>query len=304
MIDCQNVILSEKDLSSIIPHAYPFRLVDKVKIHGEIHGDVSCNRYTGFKYIGSNEPFFQGHFPGEPIMPGVLQIEAMAQTVCAGLIYADADPHYKVRLASMDKVKFKAEVNPGCLLRLEVKLESKMGKVFACSGEAYVDDVLVAEAEFKAVLIRIEKTLAIIKPGAVARGLVEEIIEVLRVNNIGISYMRVDDKNIPLRKRMNIAPFVKEFYGEHAERPFFNDLCSIMSQGDSVVMTLHADNVIAKYRDLMGATDPAKALPGTLRNLFGLSIDDNAVHGSDSASSAQREIKLFFPEYANIVYNS
>jgi nucleoside-diphosphate kinase len=288
----EGCILSEKDLSSIIPHSYPFRLVDSVQIHG---GDSKS--YTGLKYIGSNEPFFQGHFPGEPIMPGVLQVEAMAQTACAGVLYTERDPHCKVRLASIDKVKFRAEVNPGAVLRLAVKLDSKIGKVFACTAEAYVGDILVAEAEFKGVLIRTEKTLAIIKPGAVSRGVTEEIIAVLTANNIGVSCINMGRQKIPLRKRMNIAPLVKQFYSEHSEKPFFSDLCSIMSQGDSVVMVLQADNVIANYRELMGSTDPTKALPGTLRSLFGLSIDDNAVHGSDSVLSAAREIKLFFPEH-------
>ena len=130
-----------------------------------------------------------------------------------------------------------------------------------------------------------ERTLAIIKPDAVGRHLVGAIIQ--RYEQAGL---------IPLGvKLMRLTKDQAEgFYYVHKQRPFFDSLCSFMSSGPIVVLALSGENAIQRHRDLMGATDPAKAAEGTLRKEFGTHIEHNAVHGSDSPESAQYELGYFF----------
>ena len=130
-----------------------------------------------------------------------------------------------------------------------------------------------------------ERTLAIIKPDAVGRHLVGAIIQ--RYEQAGL---------IPLgMKLMRLTKAQAEgFYYVHKQRPFFDSLCSFMSSGPIVVLALEAENAIQRNRDLMGATDPAKAAEGTIRKAFGTHIEHNAVHGSDSAETAQFELAYFF----------
>ncbi len=130
-----------------------------------------------------------------------------------------------------------------------------------------------------------ERTLAIIKPDAVGRHLVGAIIQ--RYEQAGL---------IPLgMKLMRLTKAQAEgFYYVHKQRPFFDSLCSFMSSGPIVVLALSGENAIQRHRDLMGATDPAKATEGTLRKAFGTHIEHNAVHGSDSPGSAQFELGYFF----------
>ena len=130
-----------------------------------------------------------------------------------------------------------------------------------------------------------ERTLAIIKPDAVGRHLVGAIIQ--RYEQAGL---------IPLgMKLMRLTKDHAEgFYYVHKQRPFFDSLCSFMSSGPIVVLALAGENAIQRHRDLMGATDPAKAAEGTIRKAFGTHIEHNAVHGSDSPESAQYELGYFF----------
>ncbi len=130
-----------------------------------------------------------------------------------------------------------------------------------------------------------ERTLAIIKPDAVGRHLVGAIIQ--RYEEAGL---------IPLgMKLMRLTKAQAEgFYYVHKQRPFFDSLCSFMSSGPIVVLALAGENAIQRHRDLMGATDPAKAAEGTIRKAFGTHIEHNAVHGSDSPESAQFELGYFF----------
>jgi nucleoside-diphosphate kinase len=132
-----------------------------------------------------------------------------------------------------------------------------------------------------------EQTLSIIKPDAVKKGVIGKIIDRFETNGLRIAAM----KKIKLDDDM-----AGGFYAEHKERPFFKDLVEFMTSGPVVVMVLEGENAIAKNRELMGATNPKEAAPGTIRADFAESIDANAVHGSDSAQSAQREIKYFFSD--------
>ncbi len=131
----------------------------------------------------------------------------------------------------------------------------------------------------------VERTLAIIKPDAVGRHLVGAIVQ--QYEKAGL---------IPVAmKLMRMSKAQAEgFYYVHKQRPFFDSLCSFMSSGPVVVLTLEGENAIQRHRDLMGATDPAKAAEGTIRKAFGTHIEHNAVHGSDSAESAQFELAYFF----------
>jgi nucleoside-diphosphate kinase len=132
-----------------------------------------------------------------------------------------------------------------------------------------------------------ERTLSIIKPDAVAKNVIGKIIDRFESNGLRIAAM----KKIKLTK-----DDAAKFYEVHKERPFFNDLCEYMSSGPVVVMVLEGENAVAKNRELMGATDPKEAKPGTIRADFAESIEANAVHGSDSLENAKKEIAFFFSE--------
>ena len=133
----------------------------------------------------------------------------------------------------------------------------------------------------------LEKTLSIIKPDAVERGLEKEIKDQFLNNDFKI----VEEKKIKISKSE-----AEEFYKVHQTKPFYNDLCSYLSSGPIVVMILEKNNAILANRDLMGATDPKKAKDGTIRKKYGISIDKNSVHGSDSLENAEIEIKFFFKD--------
>ena len=131
----------------------------------------------------------------------------------------------------------------------------------------------------------VEQTLSIIKPDAVERNLVNEIKSIFKNNNLEVK----DSKKIHISKEE-----AADFYKVHQSKPFFNDLCSYSSSGPIVVMILEGVDAILKNRQLMGATDPKKADDNTIRKLFGISIDKNSVHGSDSVENAKIEIDFFF----------
>ena len=132
-----------------------------------------------------------------------------------------------------------------------------------------------------------ERTLSIIKPDAVAKNVIGKIIDRFETNGLRIAAM----KKIKLSK-----DDAAKFYEVHKERPFFNDLVEYMTSGPVVVMVLEGENAVAKNRELMGATDPKEAVPGTIRADFAESIEANAVHGSDSLENAQKEIAFFFAQ--------
>ena len=132
-----------------------------------------------------------------------------------------------------------------------------------------------------------EKTLLIIKPDAVERNLIGQIVSIFEKNSLIIHSI----KKIILSKKM-----AEDFYFIHKERPFFNDLCTYMSSGPVVVMVLEGNNSVVKNREIMGATNPKDAAKGTIRNLYGISLDKNSVHGSDSKENAKIEIDFFFKE--------
>jgi nucleoside-diphosphate kinase len=132
-----------------------------------------------------------------------------------------------------------------------------------------------------------EKTLSIIKPDAVERNLIGQIVSIFEKNSLMIHSI----KKIILSKKM-----AEDFYFVHKERPFFNDLCTYMSSGPVVVMVLEGNNSVVKNREIMGATNPKDAAKGTIRNLYGISLDKNSVHGSDSKENAKIEIDFFFKE--------
>jgi len=131
----------------------------------------------------------------------------------------------------------------------------------------------------------IEQTLSIIKPDAVERNLIEKIKSIFTKNNLIIK----ENKKIHITKEE-----AAEFYKVHQTKPFYDDLCSYLSSGPIVVMILEGENAVLFNRELMGATDPKQAKENTIRKLYGISIDKNSVHGSDSVDNAKKEIKFFF----------
>ncbi len=137
-----------------------------------------------------------------------------------------------------------------------------------------------------------EKTLSIIKPDGVARGLVGEVIKRLEQNNLKIVAMKM----IQMTKTE-----AEGFYAVHKERPFFQSLTGFMSSGPVVVMVLTGENAIARYRDLMGATDYRVAAEGTIRKDFATDIEKNVVHGSDAPATAAFEIGYFFSTLEQVI---
>ena len=131
----------------------------------------------------------------------------------------------------------------------------------------------------------IEQTLSIIKPDAVERNLDNKIKYFFQKNNLKI----LKSKKVKISKDE-----ASEFYKVHQTKPFYNELCNYLSSGPIVVMILEGENAVLKNRQLMGATDPLKAEEGTLRKMYGISIDKNSVHGSDSVENGKIEIDFFF----------
>ena len=131
----------------------------------------------------------------------------------------------------------------------------------------------------------LEQTLSIIKPDAVERNLESKIKNFFEKNNLKI----IKSKKVEVTKEE-----AEEFYKVHQTKPFYNDLCSYLSSGPIIVMILEGKEAISQNRSLMGATDPKKAEEGPLRKMYGISIDKNSVHGSDSLENAKNEINFFF----------
>ena len=133
----------------------------------------------------------------------------------------------------------------------------------------------------------LEQTLSIIKPDAVERNLENEIKEMFKNNGFAI----LKEKKIQIEKSE-----AEKFYKVHETKPFYNDLCAYLSSGPIVVMVLEKDNAVLGNRELMGATNPNDAEEGTIRKKYGISIDKNSVHGSDSVENAKIEIDFFFKD--------
>ena len=132
-----------------------------------------------------------------------------------------------------------------------------------------------------------EQTLSIVKPDAVERNLIEDIKNIFTKNDLKIG----DSKKIHITKDE-----AAEFYRVHQSKPFYNDLCAYLSSGPIVVMVLEKTNAVLSNRELMGATNPEDAEEGTIRKKYGISIDKNSVHGSDSVENAKIEIEFFFKD--------
>ena len=130
-----------------------------------------------------------------------------------------------------------------------------------------------------------QQTLSIIKPDAVERNLVENIKSIFKKNNLTIK----ESKKIHITKEE-----AAEFYKIHQSKPFYNDLCTYLSSGPIIAIILEGENAVSVNRKLMGATNPKDAEENTIRKLYGISIDKNSVHGSDSVDNAKKEIEFFF----------
>ena len=133
----------------------------------------------------------------------------------------------------------------------------------------------------------IEQTLSIIKPDAIERNLEGKIKSFFEKNNLKI----LKSKKVKISKEE-----ASEFYKVHQSKPFYDDLCSYLSSGPIIVMVLEGENAVKKNREIMGATNPKEAKPNTIRKLYGVSIDKNSVHGSDSLENAKQEISFFFKD--------
>jgi nucleoside-diphosphate kinase len=139
----------------------------------------------------------------------------------------------------------------------------------------------------------IERTLSILKPDALQSGVVGKIIA--RLEEAGL-------KPVAMKMLHLTRKDAEGFYAVHRERPFFKSLVQYMTSGPVIVQVLEGENAVARNREVMGATDPAKAAEGTIRKLFGKSIEVNSVHGSDSAENARMEIAFFFPQTDLVQY--
>ena len=135
----------------------------------------------------------------------------------------------------------------------------------------------------------LERTLSIVKPDGVSRNLIGDVYH--RFEKAGLRIVAARMLHLTQRQ-------AEGFYGVHRERPFFRDLCAYMTSGPVMVQVLEGESAVTRHRDIMGATDPEKAAPGTIRADLATSIEENVVHGSDSAENAAREIAYFFAETA------
>ncbi len=133
-----------------------------------------------------------------------------------------------------------------------------------------------------------EVTFSIIKPNAMKKNAIGAIINKFESNGLQIAAAKL----VQLTKQQ-----CEEFYAEHKERPFFGELVTFMTSGPVMLMALSGENAVAKNREIMGTTNPSEAAEGTIRKEFGDNVGENAVHGSDSPESAQRELSLFFEDY-------
>ncbi len=143
-----DIVLDTGDLKRLLPHRAPFLFIEKLT------NIVPGESATGYKAVGYNEPFFAGHFPEHPVMPGVLIIEALAQTAGALVMHSMTlgSQNRVVYFMTIEKARFRRPVKPGDMLRMEVRALRRRGPVWRFAGEAYVDDVLCAEAEYSAMI--------------------------------------------------------------------------------------------------------------------------------------------------------
>lgn len=134
----------------------------------------------------------------------------------------------------------------------------------------------------------IEKTFAIVKPDAVEKNHIGGILSLIEKSGLKIKAVRMQHLS---------RPIAEGFYAVHKARPFFGELVEFMTRGPCVLLVLEGENAVAKWREVMGATDPAKAADGTVRKLYGANVGENAAHGSDAQETAKNEITWFFPGY-------
>jgi len=148
-------VLLHNDIINLIPHRYPFLLIDKVT------NIIIGKSVTGVKSVTFNEPFFQGHFPNYPVMPGVLILEAMAQTAACLVSFADKSlsTNNLVFFTGIEKAKFRKPVTPGCTLNLKVNILANKKKLYKFNAQAFVDDVVMATSDFSAMLVNQERAL-------------------------------------------------------------------------------------------------------------------------------------------------
>ena len=148
-----NNFINSKEIHYLIPHRYPFLLIDRIE---DISKTLSC---TGIKNVTINEPFFPGHFPGHPIMPGVLIIEAMAQTASALVVHGyEGDTNgLSVYLMKIDNAKFRKPVLPGDQLKMKIVKDKNKGDIWQFNGKAYVEENLVSEATITAMVVRLNE---------------------------------------------------------------------------------------------------------------------------------------------------
>lgn len=148
-------VLLHNEIINLIPHRYPFLLIDKIT-------DISLGKsVTGIKSVTFNEPFFPGHFPIYPVMPGVLILESMAQTAACLVGFGDKSlsKDNLVFFTGVEKAKFRKPVTPGCILCLKIKIVTNKRSLYKFTGEAYVEDILVASSNFSAMLVDQERAL-------------------------------------------------------------------------------------------------------------------------------------------------
>ena len=307
-----SINLSPASIIKISEFSSSFTFPDYIEIFGDKTSiqklsELKSLSFTATKFLSYELQILKKSTWKDSAIPAFFQIEIISQTVFAFVrkIMIDNFDIFPddISLDSVENAHF-GKIYIGDTMEIRSKItqidHSFIG--FEISIEKNKEKISEGTFRFRLENSR-ENSLCIIKPDAVKADLVEQILAVIEKNEIKISCAKKSNGNTDLlrRKKILTESDCRSLYEEHLERPFYSEIQNFMTSGESVVCVLEGSYVngvgcIKRYRELMGATDPQQALPGTIRYFAGSNKGENAVHGSDSPAAALREIPIFFPE--------
>lgn len=286
---------------------HPLVLLDSVEIIGASANITQLSEIKSLNCIASkliinDDRFLKDLYSSIPTSTKIEMVFQAASVLINKLLRDNFDIFPDILALSSVKNLTTEDIFVGNLLRIEVKATEVDYSHITFEGTIETNGKEVLKALFEVSLLNTkEKSLCIIKPDAVKAGLVEQILSVINKNSIKIASTQIKE-NVDLlrRKKLFTEEECRALYAEHIQKPFYPEIQNFMMSGECVVCVLEGPSIngigcIKRYRDLMGATDPQQASPGTIRHFAGSNKGENAVHGSDSPEAALREIPIFFP---------